>query len=192
MIHLLPILLLFLLVVPAATAQAESTMLPFLTGVATGAANGIAEGYANDFANALGDGDSDAATYALSHSHNWRLVMRSGIVLSVGTAMLAPPDGWPNAASRLALYTSSLIVAHHIGHSVQQGQSLTYAVGCYDCQLGGTTSATGGAILGAAIGTVAAAAYITTCEDINTSCLATSGAALFMVGAASWLIVAGL
>jgi len=181
-----------ILLFSTAQAQVESTILPLVEGVLVGAANGIAEGYSNDYANAMRARDDGAASYANSQSHKWRLVMRGGVVVSVGTAMLTGPADLSHAASRLALYSSSLVVAHHIGHSIQQGQHLTYAVGCYDCQQAGTSSFRGGAILGAAVGTVAAAAYITTCEDISTSCLATGGGVLVMTGLASWFFVSVL
>ena len=184
--------LFFLFLIPCGAAQTESTLLPFVTGALTGAAIGAEDGWDNEWrwANVNQGADSEAERHANRMRHRWGLVSRGAIVLSVGTAALTPPDGWDHAAARLALYSSSLFVSHHIAHSIQQGQSLTYGFGCYACQEAGTRSRTGAALLGASFGVVAASAYLTTCNSpFSTKCLAECGGVFIFAGIGSWFLL---
>ena len=183
---------LLLLLIPCAAAQTESTILPFMSGVITGAAIGAEDGWDNTWrwANVNHGTDSPEEKHANTMRHHWGIASRGAIVLSVGTAYLAPPGGWDHAAARLALYSSSLFVSHHIAHSIQQGQSLTYGFGCYACQEAGTRSRTGAALLGASFGVVASSAYLTTCESpLSTKCLTESGGVFIFAGVGSWFLL---
>ena len=182
-----------LLFIPlAVNAQTESTLLPFVSGALTGIAIGVESGWDNTWrwANVNEGTNSEAERHANKMRHRWGTASRSAIILSVGVATLTPPEGWDHAAVRLALYSSALATSHHIAHSIQQGQSLTYAVGCFACQDAGTRSATGAALLGLDFGGLAGLFYLTTCDEpLSWDCLTTTGGIAAFVGAASWFIL---
>lgn len=158
--------LLLLFIAAPAFAQVESTLLPFVSATVTGVGLGVSEGWDNEWrwANVREGRNSEAERHANSMRHSWLLVGRGGIVLSVGTTGLAPPEGWRHAMARTALYASTVGISHHIAHSIQQGQSLTYSFGTYAQQEPHSRSTTGAVMVGASLGTVAGTAYITTCE----------------------------
>ena len=123
---------------------------------------GASDGWDNEwmFAN-IADPYSEDTALANDRRHQWALLARVGIVLSVGTTALTPPDGWDHAAARMALYSSSLLTAHHVAHNIQQGQPLTYSFGCYACEISGEPNRTGAVLLSSAVGAVFSSAYLT-------------------------------